>query len=215
MPDFKAVLFDWDGTLFDSTKYALTVYQRLFKMLGIHDDHWKKFREEFKADYHEYYASKGIPRSAYEEVDREWIRLYGLWSSRLKLVRGAKRLLSTLRKKRIRMAIVSNGSRKRILRELEQHGVRKYFGAIVTGDDIPEFKPSPKGLIFALGELRVKPKDALYVGDMADDILAGRRAGTKTAAVSTGIHTMKRLLKTKPDYLMKDVTGIIQVIAGP
>ena len=212
MADFKAVVFDWDGTLFDSVKYALKVYQRQFKMLGLPEVHWRNFREEFMADYHKYYASKGIPPSAFKDIDGEWMRLYESESRSLKLFHGAKRLLAELKRRRIKMAIVSNGSRGRILRELDTHKVRHYFGAIVTGNDIPEFKPSPKGIIFALGELRVRPKDAIYVGDMADDILAGRRAGTKTAAVASGIHTVRRLLKEKPDYLMHDVTGIHQVL---
>ena len=210
---FKAILFDWDGTLFDSIRYALTVYQRLFKSLGLHEDTWKKFREEFKADYHKYYESKGIPRSAFKEVDREWMRLYESGSRELKLIHGTKGLLSLLKRKKIKIAMVSNGSKGRILDELKKHGIRSYFSAVVTGDDIPEFKPSPKGIIYALGELRVRPKDALYVGDMADDIIAGRRAGVKTAAVATGIHTVKRLLKEKPDYLMKDARGVFQLLS--
>jgi len=208
MQKFRAVIFDWDGTLFDSTKYALTVYRRLFKFMGIDDLHWKSFREEFCADYHKYYASKGIPHSEFERVDNEWMRLYESGSKDLRLVRGAKKLLADLKRKKVKMAIVSNGSRGRILEELGRLGARHYFGAVVTGDDIPEFKPSPKGVIYALGELRVRPPEAIYIGDMAEDLIAGRRAGTKTAAVFNGIHTKGRLLKEKPDYCFEKVTEI-------
>ena len=211
MAKIRAVIFDWDGTLFDSIKYALTVYRRLFNLMSIPDVHWRNFREEFRADYHKYYAEKGIPPEAFDEVDREWIRLYGAGSGRLKLMPGAKRVLAGLKKKGMKIGLVSNGSRGRILDELEKHGIRHYFGAIVTGDDIPEFKPSPKGVAYALGELWVKPKEARYVGDMADDLEAGKRAGTKTAAVASGIHTVKRLLREKPDFLMADVRGILQL----
>ncbi len=211
MPNFKAVIFDWDGTLFDSVKYALKVYRKQFKSLGLPDVHWRNFRKEFMADYHKYYASKGVPPSAFDDIDKEWIRLYDAESKNLKLFPGAKRMLSALKRRGIKMAIVSNGSRPRILRELKAHGIGHYFGAVVTGDDIPEFKPSPKGVIYALGELRVRPADALYVGDMADDLLAGKRAGTKTAAVACGIHTVTRLVEEKPDYVMKDATGVLQL----
>lgn len=208
MAKFKAVIFDWDGTLFDSIRYALVIYQKLFRALGVNDVHWRNFRKEFKADYHKYYAEKGVPPSAFNDVDRLWIQLYEAGSKKLKLMPGAKRLLATLRKKGVKLAIVSNGSRRRILDELERNNVRHYFGAVVTGDDIPEFKPSPKGVVYALGELRVRPSDALYVGDMADDLVAGRRAGTKTAAVFCGIHTRERLLEEKPDYCFGKVSEL-------
>lgn len=212
MGEFKAVIFDWDGTLFDSIKYELGVYRRLFKILGIDNLHWKNFREEFHADYHKYYAEKGIPPGAFEEVDRLWIQLYEEEAKELKLMPGARRLLAALKRKKIRMGIVSNGSGKRIRRELREHGIAGYFQVVVTGDEIPEFKPSPKGVVYACGALKVKPGETLYVGDMADDMLAGRGAGAKAAAVASGIHTVKRLLKEEPDYLMKDVRGVLRII---
>jgi len=212
MAKFKAVIFDWDGTLFDSIRYALVVYRELFKELGIADIHWKKFREEFKADYHKYYEEKGVPPSAFKEVDRLWIELYEAGEKKLKLMPGVKRLLAALKRRKVKIGLVSNGSKGRIVRELKQNGIFNCFGVIVTGGDIPEFKPSPKGVVFACGALKVRPRDALYVGDMADDLVAGRRAGTKTAAVASGIHTVKRLLREKPDYLMHDATGVLQLL---
>jgi pyrophosphatase PpaX len=67
-------------------------------------------------------------------------------------------------------------------------------------------------VIYALRVLGVKPSEALYIGDMAEDIKAGRMAGVKTAAVASGIHTVKRLAKERPDYIMQDVRGIMQIV---
>jgi len=209
---FKAVIFDWDGTLFDSVKHAMKVYKRLFKILGIDGVRWKDFREEFKADYHKYYAEKGIPKAAFEAVDALWIQLYNEGSKGLRLVNGAKAMLRKLKKRNVKLGIVSNGSRSRIMAEIEAHGLAGFFDVVVTGDEIPEFKPSPKGVIYALRVLGVKPSEALYIGDMAEDIKAGRMAGVKTAAVASGIHTVKRLAKERPDYIMQDVRGIMQIV---
>lgn len=212
MEKIKAVIFDWDGTLFDSVKHALNVYRKLFTLLGINGVRWNEFREEFKADYHKYYLEKGIPKSAFKDVDRLWLQLYNDGSKKLKLIHGAKAILKKLKKENIKLGVVSNGSRSRIIEEMKSHKVFDLFDVVVTGDEIPEFKPSPKGIIYALHVLNVKPSEAIYIGDMAEDIEAGKNAEVKTIAVASGIHTVKRLVKEQPDYIMQDVMGLMQII---
>ncbi|MDD5317615.1 MAG: HAD family hydrolase [Candidatus ainarchaeum sp.] len=212
MARIKTVIFDWDGTLVDTARLSYGIYRHLFKIYGIPDVPWKKFREEFTADYHEYYAKKGIPRSEFENADRVWLRMYNDAEKEIRLVPGAKKLLFALHRKGIRMGIVSNGSGVRIRKEIRERGISKMFKIVVTADEIPDFKPSPKGIVYALGAMRAKPSEAMYVGDMVEDVIAGKRAGVATMGVATGKHPPKKIAEAGPDFLCQDVNSVMQVL---
>ena len=78
-------------------------------------------------------------------------------------------------------------------------------------DDTDEFKPSPRGIEIALERLGAGSSNAVYIGDMAEDILAGKRAGVKTAAVLTGVHRKDKLAREKPDYMLGSVSEVLNI----
>jgi HAD superfamily hydrolase (TIGR01549 family) len=210
----EAVLFDWDGTLINTSKYSFRIYMRLFRMLGIRELSWTAFRREFTADYHKYYALKGIPKCSFADVDRMWMEMYDAGEKEIRLVPGAKKAALAIRRKGVRLGIVSNGSGGRIRREISMRGLAKSFEVVITADEIPEFKPSPKGILSALDAMGVGPSEAVYVGDMVEDVEAGRRAGVVTIAVASGKHTPRMLLSRKPDFIAHDVSHVPGIIAA-
>jgi len=54
---------------------------------------------------------------------------------------------------------------------------------VVTDDDVAAPKPDPEGLLAAARALGLPPGEIVYVGDSPTDLLAGKAAGMRTAAV--------------------------------
>ena len=74
---------------------------------------------------------------------------------------------------------------------------------LVTWEDARnKKKPDPYPINLALGRFPSKPKIAYYIGDTPSDILAGRRAGANTVAVSWGLTDVETLRKFAPDFLI-------------
>lgn len=63
---------------------------------------------------------------------------------------------------------------------LRAAGLRRHFSVVVGLDDVAEPKPSPEGLLLALGRLAVEPSRAVFIGDTELDVEAGHRAGVAT-----------------------------------
>jgi phosphoglycolate phosphatase len=80
-----------------------------------------------------------------------------------------------------------------------------YFDKIIGGDDDNCLKPSPCPIEKGLSGFVVENEKVLMVGDMDLDILAGKRAGVYTCAVTYGIGTRKDIEKVKPDYLIDNI----------
>lgn len=95
-------------------------------------------------------------------------------------------VLERLRKK-VRCALISNAQRLFTVPELMKFDLLKYFETILFSSDIKVKKPSPKIFLKALRDLKIKPQDAVYVGDnLFDDIWGAKNAGMKTVWINHG-----------------------------
>jgi len=209
---FRAVIFDWDGTLYNSIDASFRIYEELFKKYAGLELTCKYFRKTFIVDYHKYYAMHGIPENRWDEVDNHWLKRFHEMEKEIHLFPGVKEMLAELYGRGIRIGLVSNGTGGRIKNEMKKNNLAGYFTAVITDDEMREFKPNPIGLNEALKIMGVMNSDALYVGDMLEDVQAGKNAGVSTAAVTWGAHSLERLLPAKPDYIIKNPKELLGIL---
>jgi HAD superfamily hydrolase (TIGR01549 family) len=185
----KAVIFDMDNTL-----------------LELNVD-WKGLTNEIDYDYFEGKYSHLTPHKFFvaffskllnmltkrqqKEIREKRLEkeMEGLATGTCFPYRGILKSLS----KRYKLGVVSGNYRPTILKALQKCGYRRFIKVVVSVDDVPESKPSPLPILAALKKLRVKPENAVYVGDHPDDIRAARNAGT----YAIGVLTAKRNYDTK------------------
>ena len=77
---------------------------------------------------------------------------------------------------------------------------------IVTSNDVAKGKPEPDPYLAGARKCGVEPRSCLVVEDAPSGILAGAAAGAKTLAVCTSHSKEAILAKSKPDFLVKDLT---------
>ena len=86
---------------------------------------------------------------------------------------------------------------------LEHFDIAKYFDAIVGGDTTPARKPDPGPVLEAMKQLGGSASETVMIGDSENDVIAGKRAGTYTCAVSYGFRSAEELRLTEPDVLIE------------
>ena len=182
----KAVLFDLDGTLnsYDTDWKGLEAQARKFAAkcgIVIEKEHISDVFAEIRAK---------IRR---EKDGKEYLRMLQEYENELiddgksRLCNGARDLVRKVKLARMKTAIVSNNMHESTLRILEQHGLREYFDQVICWDDVIEPKPSPEGINEALRRLKVKPDEALFVGDgRRTDLVAAEAAGVECMIVESG-----------------------------
>lgn len=99
-------------------------------------------------------------------------------------------------------AVVTSKETALTERILERFGIARHFQCIIGGDALAERKPDPKPLLEAASRLGGSASEAVMVGDAENDILAGKRAGAFTCAVSYGFRSAERLIEFQPDVLI-------------
>ncbi|MGM0665151.1 MAG: HAD family hydrolase [Thermodesulfobacteriota bacterium] len=128
------------------------------------------------------------------------------------LIPGVSDLFRCLDKAGIRIGIVSSSQKEYIetkLYPLKEAGIDSLVESVIVIEDTSEMKPSPEPVAACAGRLGVEEAKSLFVGDTDVDILAGKRAGTFTIGVLTGVDDYETLLAQTPDIILPGVRELI------
>jgi phosphoglycolate phosphatase len=185
----SAVLFDLDGTLLDTAPDMVAVLQQLQAEQGLAPVSYDRAR------CHVSHGVNGLLRVAFGELPeagqaRLRERYLELYAARLEfrtvLFDGMAGVLAALEAADIPWGIVTNKPARLTEPLLDRLALRARCACVVSGDTIAERKPHPGPLLHALALIPAEASRAVYVGDAARDILAGRAAGMRTVVALYG-----------------------------
>ncbi len=116
--------------------------------------------------------------------------------------------LNEIKNRGIKIGIVTRNCRKAVLKSVEL--ARFNYDLLLTRDDVKRVKPDPSHLLDALALLEIKPERAIMVGDQPIDIIAGKNAGMKTAAVLS-VRPIKDFEELSPDLIIENISDILEI----
>ena len=200
----RLVVFDWDGTLADSTGRIVTAFQEALGSLDhppLPDDSIRgiiglslanaiaelfpaaedAFREALAQAYHRCYFANEEPVALYPE---------------------AEALLEGLAESGCLLAVATGKSRRGLDRALAQTGLADYFQHTLTAEETRS-KPHPEMLEGILEYTGSRPNETWMVGDTDFDLLMARNAGTHAIGITHGAHPIERLAAARPDWLIE------------
>jgi len=122
---------------------------------------------------------------------------------------GIPEALAALRDRGVRMAVVTTKHAYLAHRHLRSLRLAKFFSAIITGDQCQRCKPDPLPLHLALSALKVRPEEAVAVGDTPGDVAAAKAAGVLAAAATWGAADPAALLSAGPDRVLTDPAQLL------
>ncbi len=123
------------------------------------------------------------------------------------------KLLKDLVRSGYRLGIVTFVRKQRITRRLDKWNMQQYFDSVITPDDEPEFKPSPRPFVSAMGQLKVRPAECFVIGDEPVDMIGGRKAGTRTIGLPQGFFSRDELEKAGADYIIPSLDHLPSIVA--
>lgn len=139
--------------------------------------------------------------------------LYERFAHELRLTSGLLEFLQALEACGIAIAVATSARRARAENTLHRFGIRRFFSAIVTGEDIERGKPDPQVFLAACDALKVLPGEAVVFEDAGAGVQGARAAGIHCIGLGEGDHA--RLLRKHgaysvvPDFQDPSIRGII------
>lgn len=187
-----AILWDYDGTLADSSKKnieaTIEILRRFIPDVDENVPEALASRTSYQDAYGKMSDWKELYRICYG-LDDEQVKAAGaMWSEAQlsnktfsDIFSGVPEMLAALAP--IPMGVCSQNGAEVIRRSLEHHGILKYFGAVVGYDEVPfdGQKPAPDAFFVCLDRLGIKNRGCrfIYVGDHSVDVAFGKNAETE------------------------------------
>ncbi len=181
----KCLIFDLDGTLFDSTEANVRAYKQAFLASGLKFDE-VAYRKLFGLRYSEMIRQLA-PKADLKKHKRVKLLKSGFYKENLNLVRkndGLFDLLVSVQGK-FKTALVTTASKQNVTNLLRYFHVRQsLFNIIVTGEDVINGKPDPECYLITLQKLDLTADACLVFEDSLVGIEAARLAGIHVLKVS-------------------------------
>jgi phosphoglycolate phosphatase len=186
----RAVLFDLDGTLADTAPDLGAALNRLRAEQGLEPLPLERLRPFASA------GARGLVHVGFgiKPGDGEYASLREAFLEyyrdrtciKTALFPGIAELLEAIAAREIKWGIVTNKATRFTDRIVSALKIKP--DCVACGDTTPHLKPHPAPLLHAAEQLRLAPKDCLYLGDDLRDIQAARAAGMRPIAVDWGYH---------------------------
>jgi len=207
----RLIIFDLDGTLADAYPAIIASFNYTMRRMGYPLQEGQVIRRSVG------WGDKNLLKPFVKRKDLSKALLLYRRHHRQALLRksrlypSAARLLAYLKAKGYTLAIASNRPGK-FCRILIRHlGIAKYFDGVICGDAVARSKPHPQILNQIMRRFRFQPDETVYIGDMVIDIQAGRRAGVKTIAVTSGSCCREELKKQRPGRIVSEVAELFRI----
>ena len=215
MKAYRAICFDFDYTLGDSTDSIVAGFQHGFAKLGqpvpdretvrgtigyLLEDAYTLLTgdqdPDRKAQFRAYFLEVAKPRQREETT----------------LFPGAADLLRELHRRGVRLGIVSTKTGETIEYIMERYGLRDTLDFVIGSYDVTHHKPHPEGILKALDRMQVPPEDFLYCGDTVLDAQAAQQAGVDFAAVLNGTTSAKDFSPWPCVYIAWDLPDLARTL---
>ena len=207
--DFALVIFDWDGTVVDTTLFAIQSAGLACEERGLPKPDFSTVshlicRSPFKA------LARVMPSLAPDELESLVKRFKHYYYSRSKYLRpvdGMRRLIAGLNAKGVLLAVATGKSRVGLERDISATELGSVFWATRTAEE-SEPKPSPRMVLELCEGAAVLPRETLVVGDTCNDIVTAHRAGAKAVALCYGAQARTDLKKCHPLQYFDTVSDV-------
>ena len=218
----KAITFDLDQTLIDFLKFkrkATAAAASAMIKAG-----FKGSRKRLEKDLFDFYLKHGIESN---DAFQRYLKKHDSYNDRIlaaavnayvktkyeniKPYPKVRSTLKSLKKRGYKLAIITDAPRLKAYMRLDEMGIADYFDVVVGIEDTGRLKPSKLPFKKALKALKVKPSEAMHVGDWRDrDILGAKRMGMKSCmAHYADLHQGR---KVWADYYIDRIEDILKVV---
>ena len=208
---YDLLVFDWDGTLVDSTGHIAASLQSAFADLDlpVPSEHAARHVIGLGLEDALTYLNPGLPESRYGDVAERYKFHFLAGDAGIACFPGVEQGLPALSRDGYLLAVATGKSRRGLDRQLQSLALAPHFHASRCADEgFP--KPHPEMLEKLMDELGTTPVRTLMIGDTTHDLQMAANAGVDAIALTCGAHVMDDLRALQPLACLADFRDLVQ-----
>jgi phosphoglycolate phosphatase len=206
---YRLLVFDWDGTLADSTTIIAEAIQAALRDMGEAVPEGSAARYVIGLGLADALrtVAPALPVHRHSELAAHYRKHYLAREDDIPLFDGAADMLDELGRAGYFLAVATGKTRVGLDRVLVKNGLRTRFHATRCADEgFP--KPHPDMLLHLMDRMDVAPEATLMIGDTTHDLELARNAGVTSVAVAYGAHDPEGLARQSPLAVLHSVAEL-------
>ena len=204
---YQLIIFDWDGTLYDSAAHIVNCVQSAAQKIGVEPPDPDQIKQMIGLS-----PDQSLKRLMPQLSPMDSARLIEQYQHCLinppnmkpELFEGVEEVLSTLTEEGYWLAIATSKGFKGLQSDLNTLNIGHFFLTKRCADQT-QSKPHPQMAQEILEELGVRSSDAILVGDTEYDMLLAHNARIDAIAATYGVHNLRHLAQPTIQGYLKDI----------
>ena len=208
MKNFHAIIFDWDGTLADSTAHIVRSVQYAFENNGLPIPNDEAARSIIGLSLDDALRQLNIAGEVpLQKLINDYRQYYFRQDNPIVLFSDALPLLQRLQSHYL-LGIATGKSRRGLERALDDTGVRAFFSATRTADECAS-KPHPEMILSLCEEWHIAPENTLMIGDTTHDLLTAHNANATAIGICRGAMSRQELATAPNDGIFNHLSEVL------
>lgn len=203
--NYDLIVFDWDGTVMDSTAVIAASIQNACHDLNLPVPSDEDARHVIGMGLAQAlrHAVPQAPEAMYAPLAERYRHHFLAQDEKIPLFAGARETIDALHRAGHMLAVATGKTRAGLDRALSASDMGHYFMAIRTAD-VTHSKPHPAMLLELMDELGMAPERTLMIGDTTHDLQMALNAGVAAVGMTHGAHPQEQLRALQPLALLDD-----------
>jgi len=201
----KAIIFDFDGVIFNTEDAVFKLIKKLCKKYKCDVKDKEDFLGLYNQNFYKSIAKRGVKGKKLDKFKKECEE--ELKNIHMRIFQHIPPILKELGR-HYYLAIISNNFKRVIIENLKKKDLLGNFSAIVGADFIENKIDRINKCIHIFG---IKPNEAVYVGDTTGDVKEAKQTKVKTLSVTWGFHGRAALKKQKPTYIAGKPADLLKI----
>lgn len=204
----KACVFDFDGTIIDSTESIWREYLHVINKMDLREITYQEFTSQLGKPWDTFLTT------LWPGIDvNEFSKTYRQEKEETKLIPHVSETLNKLHGK-YRLALLTSRGQKTLYRILESAKMdESLFDLIVDKEALTTHKPDPEALNHLLREMKLGKEEIVYMGDSVIDAICAKNAGVTFIGVLTGGATRKDFEDVGAKHIIESISELPSVLA--
>jgi len=206
---FDLIVWDWDGTLADSTSMITNALVKAAEQVGLPSLAPTKAKGiiglGLKESIYELYGN--LPPEQARALATQYSANYYAEESNIPLFTHAHETIVTLHRRGYKLAVATGKGRRGLNLALEHCGLTRYFHGTRTVDECFS-KPHPQMLDELMDDMVVTPERTLMIGDTTYDMQMAQNAGVSSVAVTFGAQAEHQLAVYQPKHIFDQFSDL-------
>ncbi len=203
---YHLLVFDWDGTLFNSAGNIVKAIQSAAQEVNLEPPTYDKASKVIGLGLQEAMRvlAPNVSQATIKKLAQAYLHHYNQHACDITLFEGVEDMLHDLKEKGHLLAIATGKSRNGLNEALHASGLHYLFDASRTADQTAS-KPNPLMLRELICELDCTNEQTLMIGDTSYDLGMAQNTPCASVGVTYGVHPAQELDKFSPKYIASTI----------